>query len=177
MLGNTWEAALNKLPNNLLLAKELVYNPLCLKCSIPIKEAESADYEAFRFKINDKFIVYRNAKITPTKIGQFVTLWERNHKGIIEPFHILDDIDFAIISTRSDNYFGQFIFPKSVLYTRKILSDNHRVGKLGFRVYPPWDVVENKQAKKTQAWQLNHFLEISEDENIDLIGAKKLFDL
>jgi hypothetical protein len=176
MLENTLKAAFNKLPNDLLLAEKLVYNPLNFDCSNPVEEAESADYEAFRFKINDKFIVYRNAKITPTKIGQFVTLWKRNSDGITEPLSILDDVDFVIINTRKDNRFGQFIFSKSTLQTQAILTDKDKEGKRGFRVYPPWDIAENKQAEKTQAWQLNHFLDISEDGNIDLIGAKKLFD-
>ncbi|OQA36315.1 MAG: MepB protein [Candidatus Dependentiae bacterium ADurb.Bin331] len=28
------------------------------------------------------------------------------------------------------------------------------------RVYPPWDIPESQQAKKTQAWQLIYFFEI-----------------
>jgi hypothetical protein len=170
-----WKTAQNKLPNDLLLAKKLVYNPLGFDCPNLIKEAESAEYEAFRFTINDKFIVYRNAKITPTKIGQFVTLWKRNDDGITEPLNALDDVDFVIINTRKDARFGQFIFSKSALQTHGILTDKDKEGKRGFRVYPPWDIAKNKQAKKTQAWQLNHFLEFSEDGNIDLIRAKALY--
>jgi hypothetical protein len=174
-MDNTWKTTQNKLPNDLLLVKELMFNSLNFNCSNPMKEAECADYEAFRFTTNDKFIVYRNAKITPTKIGQFVTLWKRNDDGITEPLNALDDVDFVIINTRKDARFGQFIFSKSALQTHGILRDKDKEGKRGFRVYPPWDVVENKQAIKTQAWQLNHFLEISEDGNIDLIRAKALF--
>ncbi|RYE38879.1 MAG: MepB domain containing protein, partial [Sphingobacteriales bacterium] len=38
-----------------------------------------------------------------------------------------------------------------------ILSGNGKNGKRGFRVYPPWDLTENSQARKTQQWQLEYF--------------------
>jgi hypothetical protein len=37
-------------------------------------EAESAEYGAYTFELNDLSVRFRVAKITPTKIGQFVTL-------------------------------------------------------------------------------------------------------
>jgi hypothetical protein len=60
--------------HDLLTAKDLVYNPCRFKCSQPIMEAESAEYGAYTFELNDLSVRFRVAKITPTKIGQFVTL-------------------------------------------------------------------------------------------------------
>jgi hypothetical protein len=99
------------------------------------------------------------SKITPTKIGQFVTFWKRDKNGITASFDVSDDLDFAIISVRKETQWGLFIFTNKVLQEQGILSDVNRDGKRGFRVYPPWDVAENKQAKKTQEWQLRCFFD------------------
>lgn len=159
-----------------LTAKKHVYDPCNFICTDPIPEQESTEYGAATFTINDMNIIYRVAKITPTKIGQFVTLWKRKNNGPIEPFHISDTTDFFIVSARSKNNFGQFIFPKTVLHTKGILSDNRKEGKRAMRVYPPWDETTSNQAKKSQQWQSEYFLEIPVDQPIDLIRAKMLFN-
>lgn len=164
------------LPHNLILAKELVYDCCNLECTQPVPETESAEYSAYRFEINKKTICYREAKITPTKMGQFVTLWKRNISGTIEPFDFWDTIDFVIISVQKENSFGQFIFPKAVLLEKGIFSTATKEGKRATRVYPPWDITTSKQAQKTQEWQLDYFLEISDNECI-VSKAKKLFDV
>lgn len=120
---------------------------------------------------------FRIAKITPKKIGQFVIIWKRNEKGVIQPFNISDDIDFYIIATQSNKRFGIFIFPKNVLHENKILSDNTREGKRGVRVYPTWDLTINRQAQKTQFWQIKYFLDISESEVVDIEKAKRLLSI
>ena len=161
--------------NDFLFAKESLYEPCGFNYTEPILELESAEYGACDFKLDDLNIKYRVAKITPTKTGQFVTLWKRNKQGIIEPFEVNDKIDFFIISTRKDNHFGQFIFPKAVLYEKGVISDERKEGKRAIRVYPPWDDANSKQAQKTQEWQLKYFLEIPEDGLSDLALAKQLF--
>lgn len=98
--------------------------------------------------------IHRTANITPKKIGQFVSIWKRNQEGITVPYEISDDFDFMIISTKKDNKAGQFIFPKAALLEQGIISTENKEGKRGIRVYPPWDTPENKQAIKTQAWQV-----------------------
>ena len=123
--------------------------------------------------MNDKLIQYRVANITPTKIGQFVAIWKRNNNGITVPFDVADSLDFMIISVRDSENFGQFIFPKSVLVSHGIISQNEKGGKRGIRVYAPWDKPENKQAIKTQAWQVNYFVEIRENSHLDLEFVKK----
>ncbi len=140
-------------------------------------EIESQDYFAYNFQLNGQNVKFRKAKITPTKIGQFVTLWKRNEKGITEPFNFSDKIELYIIATQQNENLGLFIFPKTVLYENKILSGNTSEGKRGIRVYPTWDLTINKQAQKTQLWQLKYFLDISPDKKIDLTKAKKLLSL
>ena len=140
-------------------------------------ELESQEYSACNFQLNKKNVKFRLAKITPTKIGQFVSIWKRNEKGITQPFDISGDIDFYIIATRQQKKFGLFIFAKSVLRENKILSDKTIDGKRGIRVYPSWDLTTNKQAQKTQKWQIKYFLEIQQDKSIDLKKAKLLFDI
>jgi len=124
-------------------------------------ESESLEYTAATFQLNTKKIIFRVAKITPTKIGQFVTIWKRNQESITTPFEYTDAFDFIIIVTRKENQVGQFIFPKSILLDRGIVSGSNKEGKRGIRVYPPWDKTESKQAKNTQQWQLNYFLDYS----------------
>jgi hypothetical protein len=167
----------SKIPEDLLLAIENVYDVIDFNCTDPIMETESTDYGACTFSVNGLTIRYRIAKITPTKTGQFVTIWKRNNSGPIEPFDITDDIYLIVIGTRCNACFGQFVFSVTVLYEKGIVSGNNKPGKRGIRVYPPWDIVAGKQAKKTQQWQLPYFLEISKKHLTDLVQAEKLFSL
>ena len=101
--------------NDLIVAKEQVYDKCNFECSFPQKEKESAEYRACIFTLNSQSVLFRTAKITPTKTVQFVTLWKRIEKGPIQPFDDTDPIDLVIINTRKDNRLCQFILPKSVL--------------------------------------------------------------
>jgi hypothetical protein len=94
---------------------------------------------------------------------------------LIEPFHLLDNLDFIIISARSGDHFGQFVFPKFVLLQQGIISGNGKEGKRGIRVYPPWDKPASKQAVQTQQWQTKYFLEITSENTTNLTHAKRLF--
>lgn len=161
------------LPKDLILAKELVFDCYNFDCTQPQQEAESAEYGAYRFYLNKKHICYREAKVTPTKTGQFVTLWKRNNSGIIGPFDCSDTIDFVIISVRNESQFGQFIFPKSILFEKGIFSTQTKEGKRATRVYPPWDETTSQQAQKTQLWQLDYFYEITPE--VDFEGFENLF--
>lgn len=148
-----------------------------VKCALIISdfqhETESTEYGACRFELNGRKVISRSAKITPKKIGQFVTFWKRNGKGTIEPLDENDPIDFYTIGVRAGNKFGQFVFPKSVLIKKGIISTNRKEGKRGFRVYPNWDIVKSKQAERTQKWQLDSFYEIN--ASIDLEKVAKLY--
>lgn len=127
-------------------------------------EKEGKEYDAAQFKLDGRKVLYRKAKQTPKKIGQFVTCWKRDKKGITSPFHENDPIDFYFISVEKVNQKGVFIFPKSELIQNGIISTSNKDGKRGFRVYPTWDKPTNKQANKTQKWQVKFFVDFSEIE-------------
>jgi hypothetical protein len=62
--------------------------------AIIAEEPESKDYHALKLKISNKSIIYRTAKITPTKVGQFVTIWKRNAQKITAPYAFSDEFNF-----------------------------------------------------------------------------------
>ncbi|MFD4861051.1 MepB family protein [Streptomyces atratus] len=145
---------------DLLAAKSLVYDPCGFVCSRPVPEAESAEYGAHVFTVDGAAVRFRVARTTPTKAGQFVTVWKRSAGGPIQPYDSEDPVDLFVISTRDADRFGQFVFPRDVLCERGIVSRNGRGGKRAFRVYPPWVTTTNRQAGRTQEWQADYFLRI-----------------
>ncbi len=162
------------LHSELLQVKELVYDKCNFEFSNLVIDSESQEYQACSFNINSFQIIHRLSKITPTKVGQFVTIWKRNSKGITTPFDVSDNFDFIIITSKSDENLGQFVFPKSVLLEKGIISNNNTSGKRGIRVYPPWDIPTSKQAEKTQNWQIKYFYLI-ENNTVDFDVVKDLF--
>jgi hypothetical protein len=164
----------NRIPFILRSASDLVYSPLGYQISNLQIENESRKYAACTFELNNLKIKHRLSKITPTKTGQFVTIWKRNESGITAPFTDLDEFDLLIISIKDADRSGQFIFPKAILAQHKIITANGTEGKRGMRVYPPRDVVTNKQAAKTQQWQANYFFQIDMNGNTALARAKEL---
>jgi hypothetical protein len=167
---------INSLHNYLKIAKELVYDLCGFDLTDPVLNSEGSDYGACSFRLNGKTIQHRVSKITPTKSGQFVAIWKRNKDGITQPYDISDDLDFIIITSKSGDNFGQFIFPKSVLADQGIITRNGKEGKRGIRVYPPWDIATSKQAEETQGWQTSYFLKMQDHNSMDLDRIKKLFD-
>ncbi|KOU52337.1 MepB family protein [Streptomyces sp. WM6378] len=162
---------------DLLAAKELVYDPCGFTCSQPVPEAESAEYAAHEFTLDGLSVRFRAAKTTPTKVGQFVTVWKRSPGGPIEPFDATDPVDLFVISCRDHDrdHFGQFVFPTDVLRRRGVLSVGGSGGKRAFRVYPPWVTTTNRQAGRTQEWQLDHFLRLDQDGLVDSARARELY--
>jgi hypothetical protein len=160
--------------NELVIAQKLIYEPCGFKCTSISTEPESSAYAACDFKLNKINVKFRKAKITPTKVGQFVTFWKRIGSGPIQPFDITDPIYLFIVSVADKNKCGQFIFPKAVFEAQGILSKNKKGGKRALRVYPPWVNVSSNQAKKSQDWQVQYFLEMSNLKTINLALAKKL---
>ncbi|NGP86716.1 MepB family protein [Fodinibius halophilus] len=156
-----------------------INNNIYDKCGLALSdfktETESAAYDACQFKLNELNILSRTAKITPKKAGQFVTFWKRKGDGPIEPFHEVDPIDFFVVNVQSDHKFGQFVFPKSVLIKKGVITTNKKEGKRGIRVYPIWDIPKSKQAERTQKWQLNYFYEIG--EMTDFKKVKELYGI
>lgn len=163
------------LNHNFSAIKDLVYDKCAFKITNFVWEKESREYNACSFEINKSFVIARSSKITPTKTGQFVTVWKRIGDGSIQAFDSSDGIDFFIINASSGNYFGQFVFPKSELVKQGIISNDGQEGKRAFRVYPPWDKTNNRQAEKTQKWQLRYFLSLDSNQPIDIDRAKFLY--
>ncbi len=97
-----------------------------------------------------------------------MTVWKRLPLGPIAPIDIEDNFEFVIIYVEKDNEIGQFVFPKPVLVAKGIVSRRLEEGKRGFRVYSPWEEAKNKQALKTQEWQLKYFLSLKKNKlNVD----------
>ncbi|MCX4847768.1 MepB family protein [Streptomyces sp. NBC_00893] len=185
-----------RLHPDLLAAKALVYDPSGLVCSLPVPEAESAEYGAHGFTVDGSAIRFRVARTTPTKVGQFVTVWKRSADGgPIRPYDSGDPVDLFVISTRDTGDgvgddsggtggtggiggtggFGQFVFPRDVLRERDIVSTDGVGGKRGFRVYPPWVTTTNRQAGRTQKWQVEYFLPVPDGEPADPDRCRALY--
>ena len=166
----------NEIHSDLKMVKELIYD----KCGFGLTNlkvnSESVEYGACSFELDGLKIEHRLSKITPTKTGQFVTIWKRNKNGVTEPFDSSDDFDFIAITSKSGENIGQFIFPKSVLVDQGIITQNGKGGKRGIRVYPPWDAVTSKQAAKTQSWQTNYFVAIKKDNTMDFDLIRSILD-
>ena len=140
-----------------------------------LREPESEEYGAFTFAMNQRRVQFRVAKITPKKLGQFVTLWKRIGDGPIIPYDIADPIDLFVISVRTSERFGQFAFPKALLHEKGIVSQAGKGGKRAMRVYPPWDIANSRQAKNSQTWQNLYFFEIDPKTSIDTCQIQQLF--
>ena len=166
--------SLNKIHPDLLLAESLIYKPSGLILQSLKIENESVDYGASEFTIKNRFIKFRVGRVTPTKVGQFVTFWKRGDKGPIIPYEDKDFFNFLIVSVRAENHFGHFIFPKAIICEKGIVTSSKKEGKRALRVYPPWDKTKNSQAKKTQAWQLKYFINFS--NKIDFENVPLLFE-
>ncbi|MDJ0385314.1 MepB family protein [Streptomyces sp. G-G2] len=160
---------------DLLAAKALLYDPCGFACSRPVAEAESSAYAAHGFSVGGLTVRFRVAKVTPTKVGQFVTVWKRSAGGPIQPFDSTDAIDLFVISARDPHHFGQFVFPMDALRRHGVVAVDGRGGKRAFRVYPPWVTTTNRQAALAQAWQLGYFLHLPEDGPVDVDRAQELY--
>ena len=167
-MHNTTHDQLKTGTADLFLVEEFLFKPLGFAIENLRAEKESADYAAAEFTLNGNFIKYRQAKITPTKIGQFVTFWKRIGKGPIMPYQSDDLFDFLIVNVRDENRLGLFVFPKKVLCDKGIVSTNEKEGKRAMRIYPSWDKTDSPQAIKTQKWQLEWFIDFSENVDVDL---------
>lgn len=162
-------------PPDLFVAHTLAYAPCGFAISALETEAEGADYGACTLVLNGLRIGFRVAKTTPTKAGQFVTMWKRIGNGPIQPFEQSDPVDAFVVSTRSGGHFGQFVFPKAVLVAKGVVATHGRGGKRAIRVYPPWATVTSRQAQNTQTWQAAYFVDLSAGSQVNLARMQALF--
>jgi hypothetical protein len=128
------------------------------------KDKECLDYSGYNFRLGNHHIKFRKAKVTPKKVGQFVTLWKRDLNGQTVPYGIDDGFDFHIIMTANTHELGFFIFPKEILASMGILSTYDIGGKRGFRVYPEWDAPLSSQGLRTKGWMSEYFIDITDED-------------
>ncbi|WMV71609.1 MepB family protein [Xenorhabdus griffiniae] len=157
---------INNLPNAFIKIKKYLLLPSAFPLtSTPYLETESHDYGAMRFQLAGKSIIFRQAKTTPNKQGQFVTLWKRpTPDSEIMPFEKNDDIDFCLIATFSEHQKGIFLFDSHVLIKQGIFSSQTKTGKRAIRVYPTWVFPTSRQALQTQKWQSSYFINFDKQE-------------
>jgi len=160
---------------DLAAAHASAYAPCGFAISALEAEAESADYGACALVLNGLRVRFRVAKTTPTKTGQFVTLWKRVGQGPIQPFELSDPVDVFVVSTRSGPHFGQFVFPKAVLAARDVVATHGRGGKRAMRVYPPWASANSRQALSSQTWQAAYYVDLPAAAQVDLARVRALF--
>lgn len=128
-----------------------------------VKEPEADEYCGWKFTANALPCRFRKGKVTPTKNGQFVTLYDRSPSSAqIVPAGTVGPIPALLMVQcveEARGVVGHFMFPSSALIANKIVAAaNGSGGKLAFRVYPPWVDVESKQAATTQKWQCRYFI-------------------
>lgn len=154
---------------------KIIYEPNDLTVKSVQEEKQNSKYGAGTFQISMKTVRFRVANITPTKVGQFVALWEKGVNNKNQPYLYEEAPDLLVITTfKNENEFGQFIFPKEVLLKNDILRSATTKGKMAIRVYPVWDSPSSKQAMKTQKWQLPYFIDMC---NPKRIPVEKLMEL
>ncbi|WP_308022868.1 MepB family protein [Neisseria oralis] len=154
-------------PNTFNLFQEQFLKPLGKplgKTAVNIeREKESAEYGAVRFEMDGQTCLFRQAKHTPKKVGQFAALWKRPAmSGEIAPFDYDDGIDKVIILAEEHPRFGVFVFPCRLLVEKDIFSEKSIGGKRAFRVYAPWVMPSAAQAKRAKIWQCAHFAELTD---------------
>jgi hypothetical protein len=161
-----------------------VYGPAGFVIEDIFEEKEGTEYGPHRFRLDDKHVVFRVAKTTPTKIGQFVTLWKRPKPDDLPsaignkpaPLHCDDGIDFVIIYVHNETHRGQFIFNKEILVEKGIMATGSTRGKTAFRIYPPWSEPVAVDAIKSQKWQIHYFVGINEsNDHMNLEKLRILF--
>ncbi|MDF2866859.1 MAG: hypothetical protein K0S11_329 [Gammaproteobacteria bacterium] len=169
--------AAGHLPHDLVSAIKTIYEPAGMKVTnAALREAESAEYGACRLGLDSYNIAFRVAKTTPTKIGQFVTLWKRpTPHDEIAPLDISDNVNFVVVSVSDEAHCGQFIFDQTLLVAKGIMSQSGKGGKRAIRVYPPWTKPVAKDAIRTQQWQLQCFLSLEQDGTAQLTQVHELF--
>ncbi|MGV3245155.1 MepB family protein [Staphylococcus sp. 11261D007BR] len=73
--------------------------------------------------------------------------------------------DKLVINIIDNEKIGQFIFPKKILKDKGVIKSNKAEGKMAMRVYPSWVSNLNSTAKKTQRWQTEYFVDLSNSVN------------
>ncbi|QUG84018.1 MepB family protein [Bacillus nitratireducens] len=154
---------------------EMIYKPNNLFIANQKEEKQNSEYAGGIFQLNNRSIRFRVSKITPNKIGQFVSFWEKDASMRNQAFSYDSAPNLLVITCIADNKLGQFIFPKEILLKEKILKTQNQKGKMAMRVYPIWDKPVSNQAKKSQLWQLQYFVDLSDSKNVAIHKLLNLY--
>ncbi|MFP3727875.1 MepB family protein [Priestia filamentosa] len=162
----------------LTYVNKMIYESNRLTVTSVQEEKQNSKYGAGTFQLSSKTVRFRVANITPTKVGQFVALWEKDENNKNQPYLYEEAPDLLVITTfKNEREFGQFVFPKEVLLKQNILSSTSTKGKMAIRVYPSWDSPTSKQAIKTQKWQLPYFVDMCNPNKLPLEKIIELYSL
>lgn len=123
----------------------------------PWSEEESSGYESGTVSLGGELWRIRTARVTPTKPGAFVAVWERGPDGTTRPFAAEDRATGLLVFVTEGSQFGVFRFSRALLAELGITSSARARGKRGFRVYPSWSTGLNGQAARTQRAQAPAF--------------------
>ncbi|MES9665432.1 MepB family protein [Bacillus nitratireducens] len=154
---------------------KMIYKPNNLFITNQKEEKQNSEYAGGIFQLNNRSIRFRVSKITPNKIGQFVSFWEKDASMRNQAFSYDSAPNLLVITCIADNKLGQFIFPKEILLKEKILKTQNQKGKMAMRVYPIWDKPVSNQAKKSQQWQLQYFVDLSDSKNVAIHKLLNLY--
>ena len=175
----------DSIPLHLNFAIANIYIPAGMELTEnPKREFENDEYEGFTFKIDDRNITFRTGKITPERPGNFVAIYDRIDGTIVPVDTSYRKIDFLVVdvSDQTSENRGQFVFPRSILLSKGILSQGlsieerlgRKKGKLAFRVFPPW-ATPKPTALKTQEWQNKFFFSIPKHGVSNFSLIRRLF--
>jgi hypothetical protein len=150
---------------SLILVKNIIRNNFDVLIDDIVEEKQNLEYEGFTFSIEKKRFRSRKAKKTPKKKGYFVAFWEKNSNNINKPYDEETSPEILVINVIDNEKIGQFIFPKKILVNKKILTSVNSKGKMAIRIYPSWCDNLNHNAVSTQKWQLDYFIDLSNQYN------------
>ncbi len=127
----------------------------------PWPEEESSEYESGPVRLGGELWRIRTARVTPTKPGAFVAVWERGEDGATRPFAADDPAASLLVLVAEGERFGAFRFTAPLLAEFGVTRLATVPGKRGFRVYPSWSTGLNAQAARTQRLQAPAFEQLA----------------
>ena len=133
----------------LLEVRARVWEPAGLACADIVAQPESAAYCGLIVTLVGRRAVFRSAKATPIKAGQFATVWQRSDEGPILPFDTDDGVELFVVQAGFGAGLGHFVFPTSALVRHGVVSVDWNGGKRAMRVYPPDVECGNAQYRRT----------------------------
>lgn len=126
----------------------------------PWPEEQRGEYESGLARVGNELWRVRTARITPTKPGAFVAVWERDEHGTTQPFASASSIAGLMVFVEEGDRFGVFRFDNAQLEQLGVMRSGSHPGKRGFRLYPDWSAGLNPQAVRTRNVQSAAFVRL-----------------